>query len=548
MLDGNKWQTRLSPEMSSRYAASGKWPGLTLAGAAAAQVRDRPNKIVVVDGASRLSFAEISGRAARLTKALQDMGLQAGDVVSFQLPNWHEAMIVNLAASMGGFVSNPIVPIYRDAELAFILKDAGTKALFLPGGTFRGVDYCGMISRLRDGLPELAHLVCVRSDVVGATAFDELVGEDRPDDYRPAGDADDVKLLLYTSGTTGKPKGVLHSHNTLRAEIDAVVEYWHVSEADAVLMASPVTHITGYLYALELPFVCGGTAILMSQWDCAEAIRLVNAYGGTLSVGATPFLAELTAEIERSGQEVPSLRLFACGGAPVPPELIVRAAAVMPSCIACRVYGSSETPTVSLGVDTLGQVDRAATTDGFIYNHEVKIVDPVDGSPVGPGCEGEILTRGPEVMLGYTDPAETDAAFDEEGYFRTGDLGVVDADGFITISGRKKDLIIRGGENISPKEIEDVLHEHPAIDEVAVVAMPHPRMGETPAAYVVPAAGASFGFDDMIAYLDQRRLAKQKFPEKLIVVDELPRNAAGKVQKNILRERMMEASRDKLNR
>lgn len=526
--------------MISDYTASGRWTGVTLAAAAASQLRNRPKKVAVIDGDVSLSFAELHLRAARLTKALQEMGLRAGDVISFQLPNWHEAMVVNLAASMGGFVCNPIVPIYRDAELAFILKNAGSKAFFLPE-IFRGLNYAEMIGRLRGELPDLAHLISVRSDFIGATPFARLIGDDRATDYLQAGDPNDIKLLLYTSGTTGKPKGVLHSHNTLRAEIDAVTKYWRVGATDVVLMASPVTHITGYLYALELPFACGGTAVLMSQWDCGEAVRLMNAHGATLTVGATPFLAELTAEVERSGEGIPSLRLFACGGAPVAPELIARAAAALPSCIACRVYGSSEAPTVSLGVDTLGEVRRAATTDGFIYNHDVKIVDPIDGSPVEPGREGEILTRGPEVMLGYTDAAETRAAFDEEGYFRTGDLGVVGADGFITISGRKKDLIIRGGENISPKEIEDTLHEHPAIREVAVVAMPHPRMGETPAAYVVLAPDASFGFEDMVAFLDQRRLAKQKFPEKLIVVDVLPRNTAGKIQKNVLRERLVEA-------
>lgn len=532
-----KWETRLSPDMAFHYAAMGEWSGVTLADVAALQLRDRPERIAVINGDARLSFAVLHVRAARLACALQQMGLRAGDVISFQLPNWHEAMVINLAASMGGFVCNPIVPIYRDTELAFILKNAGTKAFFLPKA-FRNFDYAAMIGRLLDDLPDLAQLVCVRGDFPGATPFEALVGEDRSADYIPAGEPDDIKLLLYTSGTTGAPKGVLHSHNSLRAEIDAVTRYWRVDDADVVLMASPVTHITGYLYALEFPFACGGAAVLMDQWDCPEAIRLINAHRATLSVGATPFLAELTNEIERSGQTVPSMRFFACGGAPVPPELIIRAAAAMPSCIVCRVYGSSEAPTVSLGVDSRAQVHRAAITDGFIYNHDVKILDLADGSRLEPGQEGEIRTRGPELMLGYTDPAETRAAFDEEGYFRTGDIGIVDADGFITISGRTKDLIIRGGENISPKEIEDALYIHPAVAEVAVVAMPHPRMGETPAAFVVPVEGASFDFKDMVAFLDDRLIARQKFPEKLVLVDGLPRNAAGKVQKNILRDRL----------
>lgn len=539
MLVNSKWETRLSPDMGAHYSASGEWSGVTLAAIAADRLRDCPEKIAVIDGAVHLSFAALHNRAARLACALQTMGLRSGDVISFQLPNWHEAMIINLAASLGGFVCNPIVPIYRDTELAFILKNAGTKAFFLPH-EFRKFDYAAMIVRLQGDLPDLAHLICVRGAFSGATLFEALVNEDRPCDYVAAGGAHEIKLLLYTSGTTGPPKGVLHSHNTLRAEIDAVTRYWRVTDTDVVLMASPVTHITGYLYALELPIACGGTAILMDQWNCPEAIQLINTHHATLSVGATPFLAELTNEIEQSAQTVASMRLFACGGAPVPPELVIRAATVMPSCIVCRVYGSSEAPTVSLGVDSLGLVRRAADTDGFVYNHDVKIVDLTDGTRLAPGQEGEIRTRGPELMLGYTDPAETSAAFDDEGYFRTGDIGFIDTDGFITISGRAKDLIIRGGENISPKEIEDALYRHPAVADIAVVAMPHPRMGETPAAFVVVKEGAAFDFYEMVAFLDARLIARQKFPEKLIQVGSLPRNPAGKVQKNVLRDRLKE--------
>lgn len=538
-----KWETRLHQGLVDHYTVSGQWNGISLADAAAARLGDRPDKIAVVDNGLRLSFGELYARAARLACALQEMGLQPGDVISFQLPNWHEAMIINIAASMGGFVCNPIVPIFRDAEVSFILKDAGTKVLLLPQ-EFRKFDYSAMIDRLKGDLSGLGHVISVRGSFPGAIALESLIEEGRTADYMPAGAPDDIKLLLYTSGTTGKPKGVLHSHNTLRAEIDAVSRYWRVNDNDVVLMASPVTHITGYLYALELPFACGGAVVLMDQWDCPEAVRLIGSHQVTLSVGATPFLAELTAELERSGQTIPSMRFFACGGAPVPPELILRAAAAMPGCIVCRVYGSSEAPTISLGVDSLEQVCRGAVTDGFVYNHDVKIVDLGTGMRIGPGLEGEIRTKGPELMLGYTDPAETQAAFDEEGYFRTGDIGMLDADGFITISGRTKDLIIRGGENISPKEIEDALFCHPAIAEVAVVAMPHARMGETPAAFVVPVAGAAIDFNEMIAFLERRLIAKQKFPEKLILVEDLPRNAAGKVQKNILRDMLSLAPSD----
>jgi acyl-CoA synthetase (AMP-forming)/AMP-acid ligase II len=306
-----------------------------------------------------------------------------------------------------------------------------------------------------------------------------------------------------------------------------------------MLMPSPVTHITGYLYALELPFACGITAVLMEQWSGDQAARLIERHAVTLTIGATPFLVELVAAANQSRRPLRSLRLFACGGAPVPPEAIRHAREILPSCVACRIFGSSEAPTISLGVMASDPPDWSIATDGRIVNNEIRVVDPDSGIDLPFGSEGEILVRGPEVMLGYTDRGETALAFDEDGFFRTGDLGIVstvDQIGLIKVTGRKKDLIIRGGENISPKEIEDILHQHPAIKEAAVVAKPHPRMGETPMAYVVLHPAASLTFDELSEFLDSVKLAKQKYPEELVIVEDLPRTVTGKVLKYALRD------------
>lgn len=540
--DISGWTTRLDDGMVARYTAEGTWTGETLRDCAWRCVQTWPDKTAVVDGDLQLSFAVIFEQALRLASALRRRGLKAGDTVSFQLPNWHESLVINLAAAIGGWVCNPIVPIYRDTEVGFILKNARAKALFIPA-TFRSIDYAAMVERLRPGLSDLCHVVVLRSGAADPQSWGVWLSEeaDALETFPPV-DPNAVKLLLYTSGTTGEPKGVLHSHNTLRADIDASIRFRSLTPTDVSLMPSPVTHITGYLYALELPFAVGHTVVLMERWNASAAVKLIDQHLVTFSSGATPFLIELVAEAEQQGLALPSLRLYSSGGASVPPEIVKRARKALPNCLTFRAYGCSEAPSISLGLVSGDPVALAETTDGHIENHEVRIVDAETGAFVPLGHEGEILTRGPEVMLGYTNPAHMAEAFDAEGFFRTGDIGFVDSRGYITISGRKKDLIIRGGENLSPKEIEDALHQHPAVHEAAVVAMPHPRMGETPCAYVALRPGAVLDFETMKTFLDQAKLARQKIPERLVIVDRLPRNAAGKVLKQDLRTHAAKAA------
>ena len=537
--DISGWATRLSQRDIAHYTQSGRWRNVTLADCVTRQAELGAQRTAVVEGTRSASFGAVLAQAKRLADAFRTMGLRPGDVVSFQLPNWIETMTINAAACIAGLVVNPIVPIYREAEVRYILRDARAKLFFIPE-RFRNFDYPAMAARVRMELPHLEHVVVVRGEAPGCMQYEALLasGAERPSVVERT-DPNAVKLVLYTSGTTGNPKGVLHSHNTIMAEIDAAIAFWSLTGADVVLMPSPVTHITGYLYALETAFAAGVKVVFMERWSATEALDLIDAHGVTFSVGATPFLKELTAEAEQRGSTLPSLRLFMSGGAPVPPEVIYRANRTFKNCLAFRVYGSSEAPTVTLGIRSRAEAELGANTDGRIANHEVRLCDPVSGTPVAAG-EGEICTRGPEMMLGYTKSEQTLEAFDADGYFHTGDLGYYVDGNCICVSGRKKDLIIRGGENVSPKEIEDVLHTHPGIKEAAVVAMPHERLGEGVCAYVIPQPGQRFDVTGMAAFLEKAGLARQKFPEHVEMVDDLPRTASGKVQKNLLRERIAE--------
>lgn len=534
--DVSGWVTRLTEDDIRRYKRTGAWKDVTLADCAVRQAERAPDRTAVVEGDRSASFGAILAEARQLAAAFDALGLKPGEVISYQLPNWIETMVLNVAACLAGLVVNPIVPIYREAEVRYILADCRSRVLFIPE-RFRNFDYPAMAGRLRAGLPDLREVVVVRGQAEGCSRYDDLLARGLA---LPAvegrADPDAVKLVLYTSGTTGNPKGVLHSHNTIMAEIDAVIGFWGIHERDVVLMPSPVTHITGYLYALEIAFAAGVKVAFMERWNVTEAVELIARHGVSFSVGATPFLKELVTEVETRGLELPSLRRFMSGGAPVPPELIYRANQALPGCMAFRVYGSTEAPTVTLGIRSRDEADMGANTDGRIVNHEVRLCDPATGAPLAADAEGEICTRGPEMMLGYTDPLQTQESWDADGYFHTGDLGYYVNGDYLCVSGRKKDLIIRGGENLSPKEIEDVLHRHPDIQEVAIVAMPHERLGEGVCACVIAREGRRVDVATLASWLELAGLARQKFPERVELMDDLPRTASGKVQKNVLRD------------
>ncbi|MCC5859621.1 MAG: AMP-binding protein [Ectothiorhodospiraceae bacterium] len=533
-----RWPFQHGDEACRRYRAEGLWRDHLVTDYLAGMATTAPDRTCCIDNTHVMTYGAVHRQAHALARALQDRGLRKGDVISYQLPNWHEVLVIDMAAALLGLISNPIVPIYREREVRYILADAGSRVMFVPQ-TFRGFDYTGMMKRMQSDLPLLDHVVQVRGDDDGVLRYEHLVeAEGTVADEATVG-ADDPRLLMYTSGTTGRPKGVVHSQNTLDAELGNVLRYWGLNDSDVCFMPSPVTHITGYLYGIMFPFAYGVVSVLMEQWDADQALEMIDRNGCTFTVGATPFLQELVMAVQRAERIPETLRYFACGGAPVPPELIHRAYRAMPRTVVCRVYGSTEAPTVSLGVNRREDEELAATTDGRVVGHEVRIVDEHDRD-VPPGDEGEIRTRGAEMMLGYLSPEDTAAALDAQGFFRTGDLGSCSPEGYLTISGRKKDLIIRGGENLSAKEIEDAIYEYPGVREVAVVAMPHPRLGETSCAFICVEPDVRIDVHLLGEFLLDYGLARQKHPERVEIVETLPRTASGKVQKFLLRERLRE--------
>ena len=516
---------------ADRYRATGLWRGETVWAAFRATAARAGARTAVVEGAGRTSFAALAAAAEGLAGGLAARGVRAGDVVAVQLPNWTETLIVLLAAARLGAIANPVLPIYRRRELGFILAESGARVLFIPG-RHRDCDHRALVRELRAGLPALEHVVVVRDRPEdGALAYADLAtAAPGP----PAADAGAIALLIYTSGTTADAKGVLHSHDTLLAEARSLGPAHGLTAADTVLMPSPLTHISGIVHALLVPAVLGTTAVLMERWDAGDALALVAAERVTYMVGAPTFLRDLAA---RASAAATSLRLFSCGGADVDPTLVREAAARL-GCVAKRVYGSTEFPTVT----TTGPDDppeRQIDSEGrAIGANEVRLVDE-DGAPVPTGREGEILARGPECFLGYRNPALNDDAFTTDGWFRTGDLGTLDARGWLRITGRRKDIIIRKGENISARELEDLLAAHPAVAEVAVVGVADTAAGEIACAVLRLRPGASAPtLGEVAEHLTARGLSRRKLPERLEVVEDFPRTTSGKIVKRALRERL----------
>lgn len=527
MIDG--WSIRDDPALERRARAEGWWLDTTIGAAAAERARTAPDQVLLVDGAHRLTAGQVYADAVRLADALCNRGIGRGDVVSFMLPNWHESCVVYLATAILGAVSHPLVTNFRQAELAFMLADCRSKAIFVPAN-FRNCDYRALMADVAATLQTPPPMtVVVRGDAQAEDAYERLLASGASDASFPAVDPDAVRMVLYTSGTTGKPKGVLHTHQSINAEIRQLHKHWNRERAATWLVASPVSHIGGSLYAFEMPLLYGTRAVLMEQWNATEGVRLIEEERITHMAGATPFLEHLLAAAQEVETRLPSLEVFICGGASVPPSLIRAARAYFDKAVVTRVYGSTEVPTITIGSIAPEDGDHAAMTDGRIGAGEMRV------EPFGNGVGGELLARAPQMFVGYLDPADEEGAFDDSGFFRMGDLGqIVDGD-YVVVTGRQKDIIIRNGENISPKEIEDLLVADPSVAEIAVVGLPSARTGELACAFVVPAAGHVPTLQDMSAILMRHGVARFKYPEQISIRDSLPRNAAGKVLKHVLR-------------
>ncbi len=488
-----------------------------------------------MDGDRRLTCAELHEQAQLLAQALTAR-MPAGCVVSFMLPNWYEAAIVYLAATLAGMVVNPILPSLREREVQFILDDTGSRMVFIPQH-FGRHDYASMLHRVTARSADPPEVVVLRGDgsaSAGQTAFESLIDQPRSGPALPTLDPDAVRMILYTSGTTGRAKGVLHSHNSMHALIRQIGEHWLVERGDRFLVPSPIAHIGGSIYAFEAPLLLGTTAVLMDRWNAEDAVALMASEHCTHIAGATPFLEQIVAAAQRCGTRLPDLKLFVCGGASVSPSLVRSATHYFEHAIVTRVYGCTEVPVTTVGSPLDAQ--HAADTDGHPGAAEIRIV--ADGHT---GADGEIRARGPQMLVGYVHRQDEEEALDAEGYFRTGDLGRWVDDQYLLVTGRAKDLIIRNGENISPKEIEDVLAGHPEIAEVAVVGVPDARTGERACAAIVPKTSTAPDVAAIRSYLQAHGLATFKAPEQVVVWDALPRNDAGKVLKQLIKATLVEA-------
>jgi acyl-CoA synthetase (AMP-forming)/AMP-acid ligase II len=487
-----------------------------------------PERVAVVDAQGRATFTQLRRRADAIAVALLDCGVGAGDVVSWTLPNRLDAIALVAATWRIGAVSNPIVGIYREHEFGFILDQLRPAAVVCPA-SFRDRRYPAELDVVLGGIAHRPRgLFVAGGTALGWTALDGLREPGAvPEGVEPAL-ADDPCLVLYTSGTTSAPKGVVHSSAALAQEARSMQRAWALTWRDAMFMASPLTHVTGILQGLLVPSLVGARAVLAEAWDPVAAVEQIEVEGATYMAGATPFLQGIVEEYERRGGARPSLRQFCCGGAPVPSQLVERAHAV--GIAAYRCWGLTEFPTATLACE-LDPLERRASTDG--RRAEGVEVEAVDGErrPLPPGVEGELRVRGPERMIGYVDSSLDAEVLDGEGWLYTGDLGVVDRGGWVTVTGRLKDVINRGGEKFSAREIEDLLAAHPHVLEAAVLGVPGGRLGERVCAVVVPRKGVRVDGEELRRFLVQSRIARQKIPEEFREAGALPRSPAGKVQK-----------------
>ena len=480
------------------------------------------------------TVGEVADRARRLAGGLARRGLGPGDVVAYQYPNWAEAAVAFWATSLLGVTIVPVVHIYGPKELRYILEHTRARA-FLTPDRFGRTDYCEVLPSLMDELTDL-ELVAVDGDDVpaGAVAISDLLDAD-PVEAPESVDPDAAAVVGFTSGTTAEPKGVVHTHRTLTAEMLQLPRLQPAADSPPLLTASPVSHITGMI-SLWAPVMGGREINLLDRWDAATVLDLVTRHGLSAGGGATFFLTSILDAPGFGDEHLAWIRSVSLGGAPVPAAIAERADALGISLV--RAYGSTEHPSTTGGSHADDPRDKRLYTEGRPMPWvELRVVDAA-GNEVGPGETGEIHSRGPDLFIGYTDPALTDDAIDGDGWYATGDVGFLDDGGYLTITDRLKDVIIRGGENISAVEVEELVQELPAVAEVAVVAAPDPRMGERACAFVRPQAGASVDLEAVRAHLRARGLARQKWPEELQLVADFERTASGKIKKFVLRERL----------
>jgi acyl-CoA synthetase len=530
------------------YYTSGLWSTDTFHDLLVRRVEENPDKVFVTDGTRSLTFRQLFDGAQRLAVGLHRQGWRAGDTAALQLPSWVEFVQVLTALSRLGVIAIPIMPIYRREEVGYVASNAEIRGVFTPA-TFKKFNYLDMYLGLRQEHPDL-EIVVTRPDTAadsiindndGLFSLQELEVDTDDDSARqelgdPPG-ADEPFVIVYTSGTTSRSKGCVHTFNTYCSGARALIAPFGFSEADVQFGPSPVAHTTGLVTSVLLPMLAGAATHLMAEWDPDRGIEEIQRFGCTAAVTAPTFLHGLLSAYDAERHDLSSLRLWTCAGAPIPAAVVERAGATLPNVKVLSLYGRSEnlvTTTCSVGDDVL----RALTSDGAaVPGAQVKIVD-LEGNEVPRGAEGDIAYRGPAHMIEYlANPEETAALFTADGFSRSGDLGVMTEDGYVRVTGRTKDIVIRGGMNISVREIEDNLVNHPDLLASSCVGMPDERLGERVCCYVVTAPGHTTPtVEDLRNFLLSHGMPVQKTPERVVAVDALPMTPTGKVLKQELRK------------
>ncbi|EEW7850597.1 TPA: medium-chain fatty-acid--CoA ligase [Escherichia coli] len=522
------------------YRQQGLWGDASLADYWQQTARAMPDKIAVVDnhGAS-YTYSALDHAASCLANWMLAKGIESGDRIAFQLPGWCEFTVIYLACLKIGAVSVPLLPSWREAELVWVLNKCQAKMFFAPT-LFKQTRPVDLILPLQNQLPQLQQIVGVDklAPATSSLSLSQIIADNTPLTTAITTHGDELAAVLFTSGTEGLPKGVMLTHNNILASERAYCARLNLTWQDVFMMPAPLGHATGFLHGVTAPFLIGARSVLLDIFTPDACLALLEQQRCTCMLGATPFVYDLLNLLEKQPADLSALRFFLCGGTTIPKK--VARECQQRGIKLLSVYGSTESsPHAVVNLDD--PLSRFMHTDGYAAaGVEIKVVDDARKT-LPPGCEGEEASRGPNVFMGYFDEPELTArALDEEGWYYSGDLCRMDEAGYINITGRKKDIIVRGGENISSREVEDILLQHPKIHDACVVAMPDERLGERSCAYVVlKAPHHSLSLEEVVAFFSRKRVAKYKYPEHIVVIEKLPRTASGKIQKFLLRKDIM---------
>ena len=522
------------------YRQQGLWGDASLADYWQQTARAMPDKIAVVDnhGAS-YTYSALDHAASCLANWMLAKGIESGDRIAFQLPGWCEFTVIYLACLKIGAVSVPLLPSWREAELVWVLNKCQAKMFFAPT-LFKQTRPVDLILPLQNQLPQLQQIVGVDklAPATSSLSLSQIIADNTPLTTAITVHGDELAAVLFTSGTEGLPKGVMLTHNNILASERAYCARLNLTWQDVFMMPAPLGHATGFLHGVTAPFLIGARSVLLDIFTPDACLALLEQQRCTCMLGATPFVYDLLNVLEKQPADLSALRFFLCGGTTIPKKVARECQQLGIKLLS--VYGSTESsPHAVVNLDD--PLSRFMHTDGYAAaGVEIKVVDDAHKT-LPPGCEGEEASRGPNVFMGYFDEPELTArALDEEGWYYSGDLCRMDEAGYIKSTGRKKDIIVRGGENISSREVEDILLQHPKIHDACVVAMPDERLGERSCAYVVlKAPHHSLSLEDVVTFFSRKRVAKYKYPEHIVVIEKLPRTGSGKIQKFLLRKDIM---------